>query len=1157
MIYYAFISHSSKDEKVARNLWRFIEYYNIPASIRKQLKEPFPNRLRPIFWYRYDLTGPDLHAALEKELHESRYLILLCSPDAAKSVYVNDEVESFIKAGRADKIVPVILRGMPYSEDPEKECFPKSLLDFSKESGITYRGPNIEEEGKTRSYINVLASLLGVRSNVLYQRHQRRKQKIIIAALCFLFGILGLWGLYHHRMAPSYKYYEYITDVCGLPTGVLEVSVPSERMYSYKIEYRRATPFMPPRTTSIYCVNSCDKPITYTDRGFYIYGIIPRTEYPIIRVKYNEFGTVSGLEFQDETGTPCETYTYVSNNGIVASIVDIGNINLQIGDLPTGLIEDRTENICIRRLRLDRDTSGFVSRITFHSNNGALKTSRISDIHGAFGYRIERDSLGLPRRIEVLNEDYELKRNNNGYAIEVANETYSDQYYYDVDGVTPVLYNGLFHHVHREFDTYGNIVSESVFNTSEQPDLTPEGYHKSVSVIKHGLVEDEYVYDIHGDPTWETKKAYHHKSYEYNAMGQQITRRCYGVDNNPSLSMDGYHMVKFVYNKHGHLIGESYFDTDGKPTLCKRGYSIVRQSCDKMGRVTEQACFDINNEPCLTSEGFHSTKVYYNGLNGRIPTKQEYFGVDGKPTYIKDGYSSFSLVSIIDDEDNAKVIFTYYDTKGCRIHNINIGASIVQRKFSPFGQLIEEEYFDSSHKPMLNRYGVSKIVYQYDDTGYQTSCHFYDQEGQLCNSLLGYAYELTTYSNSHIIKHSRYYNQQSEPTHTFFGPPEVVRENAGLYSSITFKDNGDISESPNGFSRMVTNVDKVGGISTTHYYDSIGNPCQTTRDSIAYYVFSLSAAGLYTEARAYGLDNQLHRALDFIGVPIVKMGYDHKGNLNRMSFWKDDNTPMMNNYGFHIKNSIFNQDNQLVEESYYDKDGDPVIVPGTGAKVRYSYDSRRQLVGTSFYGNGIKDELILTELGYAEVSYSYDERGNMIDIMYYDEDHELTNCTLGYAHQLNSYGERCELLTSTFYDAFNEQLKCIEYTYDDGFVIGINESFPNGVEYETKPIIVVGKHNPEKAIVKLLGWNILSPDYYRVQLILPSINEFLSRTDQNPGLYDSSIDAVCINQDMSVSYDRVPLSEIALSRMPFEAYEDYQEAYQSFLLRLKETSDGN
>lgn len=1150
MIYYAFISHSSKDEKVAKDLWRFIEYYNIPVSIRKQLKGTVPKRLRPIFWYRYDLTGVELHGALEKELLESKHLVLLCSPDSAKSAYVNDEVESFIKSGRADKIVPIILRGVPYSKNPETECFPKSLLDYSKEHDLTYRGPNIKEEGRTKSYVNVLASLLGVRADVLFQRHKRRKQKTVISLLCLVFGLLGLYGLYHQRMAPSYMYYEYVTDVYGMPTGVSEVLSPSERQYSYKIEYRRTNPFSRPRTMSVCCVNSYDKPNVWSDRGFNIYGTIPRMEYPYIRVSYNEHGSVSGLEFLDVNMSPCETYTYVSNNGIPASIVDIGNIDLHIGDLPTGLIEERTENIHIRRLRFDRDSSGFVSRITFHSNNGALKTSRISDVHGAFGYRIERDSLGLPRRIEVLNEDYELKNNNNGYAIEVANDSYSDQYYYGVDGLTPALFNGSYHHIHREFDSYGNIVSESVFNTLGQPCLTSDGFHKSVSILKHGLVVDEYAFDTNERPTWTIKNASYHNSYEYNDMGQRITSRYYGVDNNPSLSRDGFHVSKYEYDKRGHLVRESYYDTDEKPTLCKRGYSIAYQVCDKLGRVTEQSCFDINNKPCFNSEGFHSTKVYY-GINGRVATKQEYFGVDDEPTYIKDGYSSHSIVSKVDDEDNAIIVFTFYDTKGHPTLNKNVGASIIQRTFSSFGQLIKEEYFDSANYPMLNRFGVSKVVYKYDDTGYQTSCHFYDQDNHLCNSLFGYAYELTTYSNNHSIKCSKYYNQQGEPTHTVAGPSEIERETVGLYTSITFKDNGKISESPNGFARMVTDVDKVRGLSTIHYYDATGNACQTAQDSVAYYIFQLSDVGLYEEGRAYGLNNQLHGALSFNGASIIKIGYDDKGNISCWSFWKDDSIPIINNNGLHIWKRLFNQDNQLVEESYFDDAEHLIVVPGRGAKTTYVYDNQRRLVRMSSLG--IDNEPVLTESGVAEVEYAYDDRGNTTEVHYYDENHELTKCANGFASQVNTYGARNEVISSVYYDEYGDPIKHEVYTYDnDGLVLEAHESFSNEVEYTSKPILVLGKQNPEKVIVELMGWNILSSDYYRCQIIIPSISEFLSRSDQNPGMYDSCINAICVHQDMSVSWESLPLSEICLLRAPVDAYMNIQQAYEDYLYTSSE-----
>ena len=45
--YYAFISHSSEDEKIAKWLCKQLEGYHIPTAIQKEYHAP--KRLKPIF----------------------------------------------------------------------------------------------------------------------------------------------------------------------------------------------------------------------------------------------------------------------------------------------------------------------------------------------------------------------------------------------------------------------------------------------------------------------------------------------------------------------------------------------------------------------------------------------------------------------------------------------------------------------------------------------------------------------------------------------------------------------------------------------------------------------------------------------------------------------------------------------------------------------------------------------------------------------------------------------------------------------------------------------------------------------------------------------------------------------------------------------------
>ena len=122
--YYAFISYNSADEKWAKWLQHNLEYYHIPSALCKKYPE-LPKKIRPVFWYKQDLSGTKLKKALNNELSSSKYLIVICSPDSAKADWVNDEVVAFIGQGKGDKIIPFIVSGIPHAKNPEEECFPQ------------------------------------------------------------------------------------------------------------------------------------------------------------------------------------------------------------------------------------------------------------------------------------------------------------------------------------------------------------------------------------------------------------------------------------------------------------------------------------------------------------------------------------------------------------------------------------------------------------------------------------------------------------------------------------------------------------------------------------------------------------------------------------------------------------------------------------------------------------------------------------------------------------------------------------------------------------------------------------------------------------------------------------------------------------------------
>ena len=70
---------------------------------------------------------------LEKQLQNSEFLIVICSPHASRSEWVNKEIQVFIDEGRLGNIIPFIVEGLPHAGSAVEECFPQALKNIPKD----------------------------------------------------------------------------------------------------------------------------------------------------------------------------------------------------------------------------------------------------------------------------------------------------------------------------------------------------------------------------------------------------------------------------------------------------------------------------------------------------------------------------------------------------------------------------------------------------------------------------------------------------------------------------------------------------------------------------------------------------------------------------------------------------------------------------------------------------------------------------------------------------------------------------------------------------------------------------------------------------------------------------------------------------------------
>jgi eukaryotic-like serine/threonine-protein kinase len=193
--YWAFISYSHADSAWARWLHAALENYRIPARLvgRDGPAGAIPKKLFPVFRDRDELAGSsDLGPELQKALRRSRFQIVIASPNAARSRWVNEEIKYFKSLGRSSRVLGLIVDGEPNASDqdePARECFPEALrFQVGADGHVT--GQPAEPiaadarktgDGKSNALLKLIAGIIGVGFNELRQRELQARNRRLAA----------------------------------------------------------------------------------------------------------------------------------------------------------------------------------------------------------------------------------------------------------------------------------------------------------------------------------------------------------------------------------------------------------------------------------------------------------------------------------------------------------------------------------------------------------------------------------------------------------------------------------------------------------------------------------------------------------------------------------------------------------------------------------------------------------------------------------------------------------------------------------------------------------------------------------------------------------------------------------------------------------------
>ena len=178
----AFISYSHRDSRKASRLHRKLEAYRVPKGATER-----PGRIRPVFRDRDDLaSATSLTESIQQALDDSEALLVVCSPDAARSRWVNEEIRYFRQQHPDRPVLPFVVRGDPMADplvDPDTAAFPINLLlaDMDQLQGGRLEplaaDARREADGFGTAFLKLTAGLIGVHFDQLRQRELHRRQR--------------------------------------------------------------------------------------------------------------------------------------------------------------------------------------------------------------------------------------------------------------------------------------------------------------------------------------------------------------------------------------------------------------------------------------------------------------------------------------------------------------------------------------------------------------------------------------------------------------------------------------------------------------------------------------------------------------------------------------------------------------------------------------------------------------------------------------------------------------------------------------------------------------------------------------------------------------------------------------------------------------------
>jgi hypothetical protein len=239
---------------------------------------------------------------------------------------------------------------------------------------------------------------------------------------------------------------------------------------------------------------------------------------------------------------------------------------------------------------------------------------------------------------------------------------------------------------HCEYDTFGRIVKETLFDGGNVP----------VHVMGEACSTQ----------------------YEYDGIGRLIRKAWFDSNGSPANNDAGFAEIQFELDLYGRPKRTVYRDKSGLPVAGPEGAPAIERHFNASGRMTDWEFQDGKGRRISDANGVAGQTIEYDLMGNSIRTV--FIGIAGGRV---SGPQGFAEITSTYDEKGNRLSEKYLAPDGSRIHG-PWGVGETRCRYDDRGNRIWQGYFDIDAIPMDGTEGFSVMECEYDSANHLTKKSF-------------------------------------------------------------------------------------------------------------------------------------------------------------------------------------------------------------------------------------------------------------------------------------------------------------------------------------------------------------------------------------------------------------------------------------------------